>query len=73
MTEYYLADRRAEERAQTRQRSKADQAPTESQNVKVTLLGDFLFASGEPKGCDPYNSTQGKTSRETFRNWRTRR
>jgi hypothetical protein len=73
MTEYYLADRQSENRSKARKLSKADHSPAESQNVKVTLLGDFLFPSGEPKGCDPYNSTQGKTSRETFRNWRTRR
>ena len=28
--------------------------------MKVTLLGDFLFPSGESQGCDPYNGTQGK-------------
>ena len=38
--------------------------------MKVTLLGDFLFPSNEPQGCDPYNSAQGKTTREA---WKTRR
>jgi hypothetical protein len=41
-----------------------------SQDMKVTLLGDFLFPTSEPQGCDPYNSTQGKSAREA---WRTRR
>jgi hypothetical protein len=72
MTEYYLADTRAEERAQARPRSKADHAPVESQNVKVTLLGDFLFPSGETQGCDPYNHVHGKSPRDSWRG-RTRR
>lgn len=72
MTEYYLADRRAEERAKQRRRAQND-APLESQNVKVKLLGDFLFASGEAQGCDPYNSVQGKSPRDTWQSWRSRR
>ena len=71
MSDYYLADVKAEERARQRQR---DLAPTreakKSQDMKVTLLGDFLFPSSEPQGCDPYNSTNGKSAREA---WRTRR
>jgi|KBSMisStaDraftv2_1062788.scaffolds.fasta_scaffold729388_1 hypothetical protein len=68
MSEYYLADRKAEERQ--RQRDAKPDANAESQNVKVTLLGDFLFPTAESNGCDPYNSTQGKSAREV---WKTRR
>lgn len=66
MTEYYLADRKAEERAKAR-RARDDKAPLQAQDVKVTLLGDFLLSSGEPQGCDPYNATQGKTPRDAWR------
>ncbi len=71
MSDYYLADLKAEERARQRQRQ-LDPArePKKSQDMKVTLLGDFLFPSNEPQGCDPYNNTYGKTAREA---WRTRR
>jgi hypothetical protein len=67
MSEYYRADRRADDRAQ--QKRRAQEAPRDtgrSQDVKITLLGDFLFPSDEPRGCDPYNSVQGKTAR---RDW----
>ena len=71
MSDYYLADVKAEERERQRLSAReAPRAPKESQNMKVTLLGDFAFPSGEPRGCDPYNSTQGKSTREA---WRTRR
>ncbi len=71
MSEYYLADQRAEERAQARESEKNQQKPpARSQDIKVTLLGDFLFPSQEPHGCDPYNNSQGKPVREA---WRTRR
>jgi hypothetical protein len=71
MSEYYLADLKAEERARQGQREKVPtRTPKQSQDMKVTLLGDFLFPSGEPKGCDPYNSTQGKAALDA---WRTRR
>ena len=67
MSEYYLADRRAEERARQRElEQEAKPIPAQSQNVKVTLLGDFLFPSSESQGCDPYNSTQGRTPREAW-------
>jgi hypothetical protein len=69
MTEYYLADRKAEERAKAR-RPKDERAPRQAQDVKVTLLGDFLLSSGEPRGCDPYNATQGRSPRDA---WRGRR
>jgi hypothetical protein len=65
MSEYFLADRKAEERA--RQKEPQQQKAGE---IKVTLLGDFLFASQESPGADPYNSTQGKAVREA---WKTRR
>ena len=71
MSDYYLADVKAEERARQRQRDlESSRAPKQSQDMKVTLLGDFLFPSSEPQGCDPYNSTHGKSPREA---WRTRR
>jgi len=77
MSEYYLADQRAKERARQRSldRKKEEQAPAEhqSQNVKVTLLGDFLFPTSEPLGCDPYNSTNGKSVREAWKSRRDRR
>jgi hypothetical protein len=71
MSDYYLADLKAEERERQR-RSALVQAPEpkKSQDMKVILLGDFLFPSNEPRGCDPYNSTQGKVAREA---WRIRR
>jgi hypothetical protein len=71
MSEYFLADRKAEERA--KQRPASHQPQTGSQDIKVTLLGDFLFPSGEPLGCDPYNSTQGKTARAAWKQRRERR
>ena len=68
MSEYYLADQQAEERERRREnQGKADKSPTQSQHVKVTLLGDFLFPTSEPQGFDPYNSTHGKTLREAWR------
>jgi len=74
MSEYYLADQRAEERAQTRESAKTKEtAPTKSQDIKVTLLGDFLFPSHESHGCDPYNNAQGKPVREAWKSRRDRR
>jgi hypothetical protein len=71
MSEYYLADLKAEERARQRQREQEPaREPKRSQDMKVTLLGDFLFPTSEPQGCDPYNSTQGKAARQA---WKTRR
>jgi len=71
MSDYYLADVKAEERARQRERElDTPREPKKSQDMKVTLLGDFLFPSSEPQGCDPYNSTQGKPILEA---WRTRR
>jgi hypothetical protein len=68
MSDYFLADRKAAERARQRDRETGEQG--KAQDIKVTLLGDFLFPTAEPQGCDPYNSTQGKAAREA---WRTRR
>jgi hypothetical protein len=74
MSDYYLADVKASERAQQRKRElEASQKPKKSQDMKVTLLGDFLFPTSEPQGCDPYNSTQGKTALEAWRFRRGRR
>jgi len=72
MTEYYLSDRRARETERVRDGVQAAE-PLESQNVKVTLLGDFLFPSAEPQGFDPYNSMQGKTPRDAWKASRARR
>ena len=74
MSEYYLADKKAEDRARQREHElKEKQAPARSQEMKVTLLGDFLFPTTEQPGCDPYNSTQGKVAREAWRSRRDRR
>jgi len=74
MSEYYLADLWAEERAKLRDLDrKPPSRPAESQDVKVTLLGDFLLPTTEPQGCDPYNSVQGKASRDAWTPGRSRR
>ena len=74
MSDYYLADLKAEERARQRKHElEQPREPKKSQDMKVTLLGDFLFPSGEAQGCDPYNSTQGKSVREAWRSRRDRR
>jgi hypothetical protein len=70
MSEYYLADIRKKERARERE---PDAQPKQAQDMKVTLLGDFLFPSSEPQGCDPYNSTNGKSTREAWKSRRDRR
>jgi hypothetical protein len=74
MSEYYLADVRASEREKQREldneRERMDQKPRQAQDIKITLLGDFLFASNEPQGCDPYNATNGRAVRDA---WKTRR
>ena len=70
MSEYYLADRKAEDRERRRRNAPEAREAKESQNMKVTLLGDFLFPTSEPRGCDPYNATHGKS---TFEAWRMRR
>jgi len=73
MSEYYLADQKAQERVRQRELEKQkEKAPTRSQDVKITLLGDFLFPSSESPGCDPYNSQHGKTPIEAWRNRRER-
>jgi hypothetical protein len=66
MSEYFLADRKAEER----DRQKEPQQQQKAGEMKVTLLGDFLYQTQESAGADPYNSTQGKAVREA---WKTRR
>ena len=67
MSEYYLADRKAEDRERRRRNApEATREAKESQNMTVTLLGDFLFPANEPRGCDPYNATHGKSIRETW-------
>jgi hypothetical protein len=73
MSEYYLADRRAEEREQSRKSREKTREPKQSQDMKITLLGDFLFPSNEPRGCDPYNAMYGKSPRELWQSRRERR
>ena len=74
MSEYYLADALANERARQRERqTQQEQPPKQAQDVKFTLLCDFPFASGEPEGCDPYNATNGKSARDVWRLRRDRR
>lgn len=74
MSEYFLADEKARERARLRERERElerkAQEPKQAQDMKVTLLGDFLFPSSEPQGFDPYNATNGRAARDA---WRTRR
>jgi hypothetical protein len=74
MSEYYLADLKAEERAKQRELDRPEKkAPAKSQDMKVTLLGDFLFPTSESQGCDPYNSAHGRSLREAWRSRRDRR
>jgi hypothetical protein len=72
MSDYYLADLKAEERARQRvqDQRREQKGSAKSQDVKVTLLGDFLFPANEPQGCDPYNSLHGTVSHDA---WKTRR
>jgi hypothetical protein len=70
MSDYYLADQKAAERASEHDRDREVDKPRKSAAVKVTLLGDFMYPVTEPQGCDPYNSTQGKSMGEV---WATRR
>lgn len=77
MSEYFLADVRASEREMQRELEptpgrKKNEAGS-AQDVKITLLGDFLFASGEPQGCDPYNASNGREVRDAWKNRRDRR
>lgn len=74
MSEYFLADLKAEERM--RQRDQLRDAPTKtvpSQGMKVSLLGDFLHTGAEPQGCDPYNNVQGKPVLDAWHPRRNRR
>lgn len=73
MSEYYLADHRASERSQQKEQDREPKARQKAENIKVTLLGDFMFPTSESPGCDPYNSTQGKPAHEPWRVRRDRR
>ncbi len=63
MSEYFLADIRAREREKRREQEldlrNATQEPKQAQDMKITLLGDFLFPTSEAQGCDPYNAPTG--------------
>jgi hypothetical protein len=73
MSEYFLADHKAEERARQREKQPENRQSAKAETIKVTLLGDFMFPSAEPQGCDPYNNTQGKPVRDAWRARRDRR
>jgi hypothetical protein len=66
MSEYFLADHRAAELDRQRQREREHREQPTAGDIKVTLLGDFMFPMLEPQGCDPYNSTHGKSAREAW-------
>jgi hypothetical protein len=72
MSDYFLADERAKERADQRATS-IEPNRAQVQQIKTTLLGEFLIPSGEPQGCDPYNSTQGKVNPDAWGHRRHRR
>jgi hypothetical protein len=72
MSEYYLADVRAEERARQKQGERQGNGTKQAQDVKITLLGDFLFPSQEPQGFDPYDHVNGKTLRDAWKSQRHR-
>jgi hypothetical protein len=62
----HFADRLRKRAKQQEQRPHdAARESRQSQAMTLTLLGDFLFPTDEPPGCDPYNSVQGKPSRES--------
>ena len=68
MSEHYLADQKAEERARRRLHERPGaNTPMQAQDIKITLLGDFLFPSDEPQGFDPYNHVNGKSLCEPWR------
>ena len=73
MSEYYLADYMAAERARQREREQEHEHRPQAEDVKITLLGDFMFPTSEPQGCDPYNSMHGKTAGDVWRARRDRR
>jgi len=73
MSEYYLADHKAAERARQRERERELERRPKAEDVKITLLGDFMFPTSEPPGCDPYNSVHGKTAADVWRARRDRR
>ena len=73
MSEYYLADQKANERALQRERERELKNQPKAEDIKVTLLGDFMFPTAESQGCDPYNSTQGKSVPDAWRVRRDRR
>jgi hypothetical protein len=72
MSDYFLADERAQERADQRT-ANTEPNRAQVQRIKTSLLGEFLIPSGEKQGCDPYNSTQGKVTGDAWRNRRDRR
>jgi len=73
MSEYYLADHKATERALQREHEREAKTKPKAEDIKVTLLGDFMFPMAESPGCDPYNSAQGKPVPDAWRARRDRR
>ena len=73
MSEYYLADQKAEELARQQNRDrKAGDGSKQAQDVKITLLGNLVFRSQEPQGFDPYNHVNGKSLRDAWKYSRNR-
>lgn len=72
MSEYFLADIRAEERAGQRDDQRKDGKAKVPEN-KISLMGDYLFASNESLGNDPYNATNGKQAVDAWKSRRDRR
>jgi hypothetical protein len=74
MSEYYLADQRARERIDQHTQQDVKPAGAPGQDVKVTLLGDFIFPTEESQGFDPYDNSHGKSPpRDAWHATRNRR
>jgi hypothetical protein len=74
MSEYFLADVKAEERARQRELARNDRpAAVSKQEMKASLLGDFLSPGHEPQGFDPYNNVEGRPARDVWHNRRNPR
>jgi hypothetical protein len=67
MSEYYLADQQAQERGKQRNEEGENPPLSQGQDLKATLLGEFMLASGESQGFDPYNTVHGRSPRDAWR------
>ena len=71
MSEYYLADRKLKNAPQRESRTgRSSTVATEGQNVKVTLLGDFMFPIERITGL---RSLQQHSGQDHARSWRRAR